>query len=265
MKYLNGFLMLSISLTSSLASQAYATQSPSEQGFLVASELDERDYGFQDSRSNIVMILKDGMGSQTKRELEVTILENNQGGDKSLIKFQFPVDIKGTALLTHPQKVGTDEQWLYLPVVNRTKRISSRNKSGAFMGSEFSFEDMTSKSLEDYTYNYVSEQTCNNGHAECDVIERSPLDKHSGYSKQRLWVDKKDKKVFKIEFYDRKKSLLKVMTATQFKLYDNKYWRATHVEMKNVQTNKATTLLYNTITFSLGLTGDDFHRSVLGE
>ena len=262
---------LQLTLLSGAAHAAPATkQDSAEKGYNIAVALDTRDAGFKDSSATLSMILKNGQGSQTLRELDIKVLENTEEGDKSLIKFDFPADIKGTSLLTHPLRASTDDQWLFLPAVNRTKRISSRNKSGAFMGSEFSFEDMTNKNIEDCTYNFITTEPCNNATADsatttCDVIERFPVDKHSGYSKQKMWIEQADKKIYKIEYYDRKNTLLKVFTATDFKLYDNKYWRANKVEMHNVQTNKATALKYRSIQFAQGLTDREFHRSSLGE
>ncbi|WP_199610180.1 outer membrane lipoprotein-sorting protein [Flocculibacter collagenilyticus] len=252
------------------ANPAQAEPDTAKKGYNIAVALDTRDAGFQDSSAKLSMILKNGQGAETVRELDIKVLENTDDGDKSLIKFDFPADIKGTSLLTHPLRTKTDDQWLFLPAVNRTKRISSRNKSGAFMGSEFSFEDMTNKNVEDYTYNYITTEACSDTTnstiaSQCDVIERFPVDKHSGYSKQKMWIEQADKKIYKIEYYDRKSTLLKVFTATDFKLYDNKYWRANKVEMHNVQTNNATALEYSSIQFALGLTDREFHRSSLGE
>ncbi|MCW8093453.1 outer membrane lipoprotein-sorting protein [Alteromonas sp. ASW11-130] len=251
-----------------VASNASAEQNSVGKGYEIAALLDTRDAGFEDSSAKLSMILKNGQGAQTVRELQIKILENTDQGDKSLITFDFPADIKGTALLTHPSREGTDDQWLFLPTVDRTKRISSRNKSGAFMGSEFSFEDMTNKNLEDYNYRFLRTEACPNknmDNSKCDVITRFPVDKHSGYSKQIMWIEQDNKQIHKIEYYDRKDSLLKVFTATDFKLYNDKYWRANVVEMRNVQTNKATVLEYSSIQFGSGLTKREFHRSSLGK
>lgn len=259
MKYINRLVVLLFIFTSFFNQ---AEVNVAEKGYAIAKKLDTRDLGFQDSSSELSMILKDTNGAESVRDLNVQTLENPNGGNKTLIKFTFPVDIQGTALLTHPKNAENDEQWLFLPVVKRVKRISSRNKSGAFMGSEFSFEDMTSKSIDDFNYRYITTEDCASNRR-CDVLERIPKDKHSGYSKQVIWVDLADTIVHKIEFYDRKKALYKVLTASDFKLYENKYWRAHNVEMVNVQTGKETTLAYKSFSFTTGLADSDFHRSVL--
>ena len=253
-----------------------------QQGYNIAAAVDKKDSGFGDSNAKISMVLTSKMGENTGRRLWLKILEDQQNGDKSLVKFDFPADIRGVSLLTHPIKSRSDEQWLYLPTVNRVKRISSRNKSGAFVGSEFSFEDMTNKNLDDYNYKFIRTEACSPTRAEirqlanikmqhtqlqytqCDVIERYPVDKHSGYTKQVVWVEKTDRKITRIDYYDRKKTLLKTFKTSEFKLYNEKYWRPTIVEMSNVQTGKKTSLEYSSITFTNGLSERDFHRSALG-
>ena len=85
------------------------------------------------------------------------------------------------------------------------KRISSVNKSGPFVGSEFAFEDFTALELNKYTYLYVREETC--GEMTCDVVERTPRYEHSGYTRQLSWVDQSDYQTQKVEFFDRRGEL----------------------------------------------------------
>ena len=72
-----------------------------------------------------------------------------------------PKDVKGTATLTFTHKVGPDDQWLYLPALKRVKRITSENRSGSFVGSEFAYEDLGSQELEKYSKRkYIKEEPC---------------------------------------------------------------------------------------------------------
>ena len=136
-------------------------------------------------------------------------LEGTTDGDKSLIIFEKPRDVKGTATLTFTHKEGSDDQWLYLPAIKRVKRISSNNKSGPFMGSEFAYEDLSSQEVEKYNYKHLRDETFDG--KDCYVVERIPMDKYSGYTKQVAWIDKAEYRALKIDFYDRKKSLLKTL------------------------------------------------------
>ena len=134
-------------------------------------------------------------------------------GDKSLSIFDEPADVKGAAMLTYTHGLEPDDQWLYLPALKRIKRISSRNKSGPFMGSTFAFEDLGSQEVEKYSYNYLREEAC--GEGSCHVVERFPEYKHSGYTRQVVWIDTEGFRMLKAEFYDRKKALLKTLVAIE--------------------------------------------------
>ncbi len=188
-------------------------------------------------------------------------LEVKDDGDKSLIVFNSPRDVKGTATLTFSHKTTSDDQWLYLPALKRVKRISSDNKSGPFMGSEFAYEDLSSQEVEKYTYKYLGEETLN-GHTTYK-IERDPVDPKSGYTRQIVWYNTDNYRQEKAEFYDRKDALLKTLTYDKYKLYLDKYWRAGEMLMVNHQSGKKTLLLFEDYQFQSGLNDSDFTQNSL--
>ncbi len=230
-------------------------------GFAIAKEADRRDTGFKDSTSNLTMILKNRHGQTSTRQIRNRILEITSDGDKSISIFDEPADVKGTAMLTFSHKTGNDDQWLYLPALKRVKRIASANKSGAFMGSEFAFEDISSQEIEKYTYEYIKDEKCDDQF--CFVIERRPRYKYSGYTRQLVWVDKKYYRAMKIEYYDRKNELLKTQTFSNYRQYLGKFWRAGEIFMQNHQSGKSTRLLWTNFKFRTGLTNRDFDRNSL--
>ena len=144
-------------------------------------------------------------------------LEVQGNGDKTLSIFDQPKDIKGTAFLTHAHSEKANDQWIYLPAIKRVKRINSRSKSGPFMGSEFSYEDIGSTEVSKYDYNYLRSETING--EDCYVLEAIPRDKDSGYTRTVHWLDKAHFRAQRIDFYDRKKTLLKTLTLSNYKLY----------------------------------------------
>ena len=129
-----------------------------EKGLEIAIEADSRDKGFGDSTAQITMTLMDKYGQSTKRAIRNRTFEVDNEGDKSLVIFDSPGDVRGTAFLSHTKKADSDNQWLYLPALKRVKRIASSNKAGPFMGSEFSYEDIASQEVEEYTYNYLRDE-----------------------------------------------------------------------------------------------------------
>ena len=232
-----------------------------ERGLEIAKEADRRDTGFGDSKADLVMILRNKRGQESKRQLEMRVLEVQGDGDKSLTIFRNPRDVRGTALLTHSHGVKPDDQWLYLPALRRVKRIASNNKSGPFMGSEFAYEDFASQEVERYTYKYIEDEQIKG--LNCFVVERYPVDKRSGYTKQRVWIDKEEYRAQRIDYYDRKGELLKTYTPTGYTKHLGKHWRPERMHMVNHQTGKSTELIWSNYQFKTGLEDNDFTRTRL--
>lgn len=253
-------LGLSLSLVLGLGLPAIA-QTPEEKGLAIAQEADRRDQGWEDMTVDITMLLKNKQGDESLRELRIRSLEIAEDGDKRLVIFDSPRDVKGTALLTFSHKVGSDDQWLYLPALKRVKRIASDNKSGPFVGSEFSYEDMTPQEIEKYTYKYSRDETYDG--MECFVVELFPVDENSGYTKQVVWIDKEEYRALRVEYYDRKASRLKTLTKTEWKQYLDKYWRPHKSFMQNHQTGKSTLLTSSNMQFQTGLSDSVFKKSRL--
>lgn len=259
MKALTLFASASLALLMAVPVMA---ETPEEKGLRIAQEADARDTGFSDNTADMVMILKNRAGQTSTREIRSKTLEVQGDGDKSLSLFDEPADVKGTAMLTFSHGLQPDDQWLYLPALKRVKRIASKNKSGPFMGSEFAFEDLGSQEVEKYTYKFLREEPCANGWT-CHVIERVPAYQYSGYSRQIGWIDTKEYRPTKIEFYDRKDSLLKTLTYSGYKEYIGRYWRADQMHMDNHQTGKSTTLKWMNYQFKTGLNETDFNKNAL--
>ncbi len=242
-------------------------ETPEEKGLAIAIEADKRDDGWGDLQSDMVMILKNRHGDESKRIIKSKTLEVQGDGDKSMSIFDNPRDVKGTAMLTFSHKVGDYDQWLYLPALKRVKRISSSNKSGSFMGSEFSYEDFASREIEKYMYKYIKDERCPGDEYKeltCFVSESYPIDKkNSGYTKMVGWIDKKEYRSIKVEFYDRKSSHLKTLTFKGYKQYLGKYWRADELYMVNHQSGKSTKLLWKNYRFKTGLKKSDFNKNAL--
>lgn len=245
-----GIAFLSISIASA--------QSAQERGMQVAQAADKADQGFNSSIVNLKMTLKNKNGQTSERLLITRTLEQTTDGDKSMIVFNSPKDVKGTSTLTFTHKIGSDDQWLFLPSIKRVKRISSNNKSGPFVGSEFAYEDLSSQEVEKYSYKFLEEK------GSLLVVEQDPVDPKSGYTR-RIVTYNKDKgyRLEKVEFYDRKNSLLKTLTYDNYKLYKGKFWRALSLNMVNHQSNKETLLKFSEYNFEANLAEEDFTQVAL--
>ncbi len=246
-----------------LIAQTVGDQTAEEKGLAIAVEADRRDEGFQDTVAILDMILKNRQGRESLRKLKIKTFEmtDPEVGDKSLVIFDSPRDVKGTAFLTHSKILDPDDQWIYLPALGRIKRISSSNKSGPFMGSEFAYEDMASREVGKYSYKWLRDEPC--GSLTCFVVEAYPQYEKSGYTRLVSWIDTSEYRTWKTEFYNRRGDLLKVLSLSDYKLYLDKYWRASNLFMENVITGKTTRLLWSRYDFQTGLQEIDFSRSRL--
>ncbi len=245
-------------LASVLAVATTNAQSAEERGLQIAKAAEKADEGFGSSIVELKMTLKNKNGQTSERFLTTRTLELIEDGDKSLIVFESPKDVKGTATLTFTHKVGADDQWLYLPSIKRVKRISSNNKSGPFVGSEFAYEDLSSQEVEKYAYKFLKED------GGLLVVEQDPVDPKSGYTRRVVTYNQnKGYRLEKIEFYDRKNALLKTLVYSDYKLYKDKFWRAATFNMVNHQSNKETLLKFGEYNFGGELAEEDFTEVAL--
>lgn len=263
--------LISVVFIALFSTQAYALEdnvttaddslTAEAKGLQIITEMDKRDTGFGDSKAKLKMLLRNKSGGESSRSLKINTLEVIGEGDKSLTIFDSPRDIKGTAFLSFTHALVPDEQWLYLPALKRVKRISSSNKSGPFLGSEYAFEDLTSFEVAKFSYKYLRDEVVDG--IDCYVIELKPKYEYSGYTRQISWVDKDRYIVTKIEYYDRKETLLKTQLFKEYKQYLNQYWRASEQLMTNHQNGKSTALLWEKYQFKTGLSDRDFDKNTL--
>ena len=247
-----------IALIVLIYSTASVAQDANQKGLEIAKAADLADQGFGSSVAELKMILKNKNGQTSERFMLSRTLELTEDGDKSMIVFNSPKDVKGTATLTYTHKEGSDDQWLFLPSIKRVKRISSNNKSGPFMGSEFAYEDLSSQEVEKYSYKFLEMS------GDIALVEQDPTDPKSGYTRRIVsYNTTKGYRIEKVDFYDRKNALLKTLEYKGYQQYKNKHWRPATMIMKNHQTNKETELSFDKYNFDINLTNQDFTQSAL--
>ena len=258
------FRVLILASACFFAAHAHAVaqeETPEEKGLRIAQEASTRNEGYDDFTAGMKMVLRDRHGQESVRQMRFKVLEVPGDGDKSLFVFDRPRDVRGTALLTHSRINAQDDQWLYLPALKRVKRINAAKRSGSFMGSEFSYEDMSSPEVEEYTYRYLRDEPC--GELTCTVTEQFPLDKKSGYSRKVVWQDSVELRTWKMELYDRKGSHLKTLTFADYRRYLDRYWRAGEQKMVNHLTGASTRLEWTDFRFRTNLDKSEFTHTAL--
>lgn len=255
-------IAMAAAVTLQLSPQAIAQENDAKAN-AIALQSDRSDNGFGQNVAELKMVLRNAQGQETERTLEIRTLEreNDEVGDKSIVLMRTPADIRGTAFLSHAKLTDADDQWIFLPELKRVKRIASSNKSGPFLGSEFAYEDFTSQEYGKYSYKFLRSEAC--GERTCDVLEREPRYAFSGYSRQVAWIDQIDAQYRKIEFFDRANSHVKTLNFGDYRLYQDKFWRAHSLEMTNHRNGKFTALIFGEFDFDQSLSARDFVKGSL--
>ncbi|MBL7004256.1 MAG: outer membrane lipoprotein-sorting protein [Gammaproteobacteria bacterium] len=216
----------------------------------IAQKVEDRDDG-DNVVSTITMTLIDKNNNQRVRSMKK--YAKDKGDDtQSVIFFLKPSDVKDTAFLTYDfaDSDKDDDQWLYLPALRKTKRIVSSDKSGSFMGSDFSYADMTQRDIKDYSYKIAKESKV--GDVDVWIMESKPKSQktidETGYNKSYMFVRKDNFVVTRaIHFLtDGKKKYLDVKKLEEI----DGVWVSTLVEMKTTK-NKNT--LHKTILKTEGV------------
>ncbi|MDR0316501.1 MAG: outer membrane lipoprotein-sorting protein [Treponema sp.] len=159
------------------------------------------------SRSRMVIQKRDG--STTERIIE-QYSKDGPKGKRTVIVFQQPASVAGTRFLTMENDGGADDRWIYLPAVGRVRRVAASEGSGSFVGTDFSYDDIssTSRNVDLDTHTLLREETLDG--IACYVIQSEPKDRSFQYSKMIQWINKDTKIVMKIELYNRRNALVKI-------------------------------------------------------
>ena len=192
------------------------------------------------SKSEIVeqnMVLVDKSGKKEVRVLRNYIKEVEPNVHRILVVFLSPADVKGTALLTWQHRDQEDDQWLYLPALGKMQRIARSGKKNYFMGTDFTYEDMQTIVLDDYTFTLSKEEALEG--SPCYVVEAVPANaqkqQESAYSKKTFWVTRDHYTILKVEFYDRKGTLVKTQINRDWVNVKGTVWRSQKTLMDNLR------------------------------
>ncbi|MEQ8705862.1 MAG: outer membrane lipoprotein-sorting protein [Phaeodactylibacter sp.] len=197
-------------------------------------------------------------GRKQTRTLRQHILRTDEGEYtyNLLLEFISPQDVAGTSTLTLQHEQKDDEQWLYLPALRMSKRISPSKKSDRFMGTEITYEDLSgylSEPIDDYKYTLMVEEAVNGRPAyKLEALPRQGV--RTQYGKRHLWIDKATHLMAKTLFYDHKGKLLKTYQATDIRpIGSGGHYRAHQIKMENVQTGNTTVVQYKDFAINEGV------------
>ena len=219
-------------------------------------KVDERPDG--DSRKSVMkMELVNKRGS--KRVRTMLSYSKDYGKDKkSIMFFQQPADVKGTGFLTwdYNDESKSDDRWLYLPAMKKTRRISGTSaKKEYFMGSDFTYDDMGNRDIDADNHKLLREEILNG--KPCWVIESTANVDDGMYSKKVGWIRKDNYMAVKVEYFDMQGSILKVLEVNEIKKIDG-FWAATEMIMTNHQRSHKTIIRLESMAYNIAIADNVF-------
>lgn len=195
------------------------------------------------SHAALQMDIVEEDGTVKTRLIETWTIEDKEGLEHQVMVFHSPASVKDTRFLQIENKDRDDDQWIYLPALKKVRRIAASEKDSSFMGSEFTYEDLKSKEIEDYSHTLLREGEFNG--YDCWVVESIPKNpKDSDYEKIIQWVVKDPDVLMaiKLELYKKANALQKIATFLDLKKISG-YWTPQKTTMENVQNNRKTILI----------------------
>ena len=258
--------MKTLKITSVLVALVIATGFTNQ---LMAQELSGREivekvYNLptgDDQTSNLTMTLINKSGKERIRKIK-QFTKDMGDMEKSIMFFQSPADVKNTSFMswTYDDETKSDDQWIYLPALKKTKRISSDSKSDYFMGSDFTYDDLGDRKLDDDTHKLIGEETIDG--VDYYLVESTPKDEEYMYSKTKTWIRKDSFIGLKKEFYDEDEELLKILHIRKFEEISG-LLIITNSEMHNVQKDHKTTMVLSNIEINTGMSDSKFTERMM--
>lgn len=233
----------------------------------IAQKVHDRDEG-DNITSQMKMILIDKNKDQRIRELK-TFAKDKGEDTLKLMFFLSPADVKDTGFLTYDYEDSSkdDDQWLYLPELKKVKRIASSDKSSSFMGSDFSYSDMTSRNVQDYTYKIMKEPVVG-GHKTWQLMVVPKNDEvidETGYTKSIVFIRQDNFVIIQALNYVKLGNKLKYMKLLGLEKIEG-IWTTTKIQMvtkKGKKTLHKTVLEFSNIKYNQDLDESFFKTRTL--
>ncbi|MDP2928700.1 MAG: outer membrane lipoprotein-sorting protein [Candidatus Omnitrophota bacterium] len=219
-------------------------------------------YPQTDAKSEISMRIVNRQGQVRERRLTMLRLNQAPGGDQSYyIYFHEPADVKGMSFLVLKHLGRDDDRWMYLPAIDLVKRIASSDKRASFAGSDFTYEDVSGRALDEDANELIGEEDLNTYH--CLVVKSTPKrPDDAGFSYRKFWIDKVTHFPLKVEHYDLKGKLYKVYETQDIQIIQGTPTIMKAV-MKDLEDERYTEITMKEVSYNVGVTSDIFQERLL--
>ena len=254
-----------------------AQQAPRLTADAVARRIQDRDTG-RDSRFTMRMKLADRHGRIRERVLDVATLRGREApgaapgapdGDRRLIRFSYPNDIRGTSFLVWEHPSGEDERFLFLPSLGRVRRIAGSETQDSFVGSDFTYEDIGGRELDEYTYAFAGPDgeaaTWNEPGGQPRPawrLESKRKDTSAQFPRVISLVLKETFVIVQADVFNRRNERQKVYTVRRLERIEG-IWTVMDSEMANASEKTRTGLVVERADYNVGLKDADFSRREL--
>ena len=245
------FLSAVTALTFSAPAQS---QTPSADE-LVKKELAAFYYGGKDMSVRIAMRLINAQGNVRERNMVMLRTNNGDTGDQRyLMAFDAPADVRGMSFLIWKYAKAEDDRWIYFPALKAVKRIAADDKKSSFVGSDFTYEDVSGRDLDDESHSFVRADQV--GSRKVYVVDSKPKG-NTDYAMRSIWIDQEHWLPLKEEYFDAQGKPLRTFTADRVEQIGGQ-WTITVRSMKNHQTGHRTEVVFKNVQYNVGLSDSVF-------
>ncbi len=216
----------------------------------------------RDMRVRVSMTLINQQGGERKREL--TMLRKNMGSggeQRYYIYFHAPPDVKGTTFLVWKYPAKDDDRWIFIPALKLVRRIAASDRRSSFVGSDFTYEDISGRDVSDETHTLLQSETLDG--RSCYVLESRPVAR-ADYARRLSWIDSERWIPLKEEYFDGRNQKTRVFSAGQVEEIDG-HWTVTRRTMRSLQTGKRTDVSFQDVSYDQSLPDNLFTERALRE
>lgn len=218
-------------------------------------------YAADDGISDVKMTLVNSKGKERIREFIMIRLDLEEGGkQKYYMYFKKPHDVSRLTFMIHKLPYENDNRWLYVPSIDLIKRISADDKNSSFVGSDFSYEDVSGRHWSEDNHTLVREDMF--GDREVFIIESIPKERYKGFARKVSYIDKEHYLPLKEEYYDKKEKLTRIYTSEKIEVIEG-FPTTTIRRMENVKKKRYTTVEFTNIHYNVGAKEEIFTERYL--
>jgi hypothetical protein len=257
-----------MSITILVVCMAFSKEATGKDEQLNAAQVIEKSqlafyYQGDDTKARIIMELIAKGGRKRTRDMTMLRQDQTEGGNqKYFIYFHKPGDVRRLTFMVWKHPTKEDDRWIFIPAVDLIRRIAADDKRSSFVGSDFTYEDVSGRDVASDTHTQMRMETLKE--RECYVIQSTPKEP-TEYTKRLSWIDKKNFLPLKEEYYDAQNELFRVFTANKIEEItvgegkDKKVFPTVTIRtMKNVKTGHRTEVTFKSVLYNLGLRDKDF-------